>query len=309
MKLAFVLFLVNLSGFACDNCNIYLGINPNDFYHNFGIRFRTRFHEGTFSSTGSLMLKHGGIEPIYTNSTIRETYQRIELSGKYYWNPRWNTQIVAPYILNTQEINNAVEYFVQGVGDLTILQNYLLFNTKDATDSIRFKQRLSLGAGLKLPTGRINVERPRGVPGIDLQPGTGSWDGLASITYLAMYKQIGLTVNGNYKYNTFNHYGFKYGNTLNLTSGLFYLIPIEEKIQVMPGLGVYAEYFDQDYEGYERLDDSGGDAWMLDANLNFYLNKINLRFNYQTNITNNLISEQQIPTKWRLNLGVFYSFN
>lgn len=309
MKLAFVLFLVNLSAFACDNCNIYLGINPNDFYHNFGIRFRTRFHEGTFSSAGSLMLKHGGTEPIYTNSTIRETYQRIELSGKYYWNPRWNTQIVAPYILNTQEIDNAVEYFVQGVGDLTILQNYLLFNTKDVTDSVRFKHRLSLGVGLKLPTGRINIERPRGIPGIDLQPGTGSWDGLASVTYSAMYKRIGLMVNGNYKCNTFNGNGFKYGNTLNLTSGLFYLIRIREKLQLMPGLGVYAEYFDQDYEGYDVLNDTGGNTWMMDTNLNLYLNKINFRFNYQKVIANNLVNEQQIPTKWRLNLGVFYSFN
>lgn len=306
--LALVLVVVNLSAFACDNCNVYLGINPNDFYHNFGIRYRMRLHQGTFTSAGTLMLKHGGAEPIYTNSTIRETYQRVELTGKYYWNPKLNTQIIVPYVFNSEEVDQSLKYFVQGIGDVTILQNYLLFNTKDHSDSTLFKQRLSVGMGLKLPTGSIDIIRPLGTPNIDLQPGTGSWDGLFSLTYSAMYKKAGVVLNGNYKLNTFNRNDFKYGNTLNFSGRLFYLARLGDNLQLMPSAGVYSEYFSQDYDNRVLVDDSGGDTWMFDAGINWYFHKVNLQFNYQSALINKLENEQQIPTKWRLNVGLYYNF-
>lgn len=304
--LALVLIVVNISAFACDNCNVYLGINPNDFYHNFGIRYRTRLHQGTFSN--GLLLKHGGTEPIYTNSTIRETYQRVEMTGKYYWNPKMNTQIIVPYVFNSEEVDQSLKYFVEGIGDITILHNYLLFNTKDHSDSTLFKHRLSVGAGLKLPTGSIDITRPKGIPSIDLQPGTGSWDALLSLTYSAMYKKAGIVFNGNYKVNSYNRNDFKYGNTVNFSGRLFYLARLGENFQLMPSAGIYSEYFSQDY--YDRLlvDDSGGDSWMFDAGLNWYYRKVNLQINYQSALANNLINEQQIPTKWRLNVGLYYNF-
>ncbi len=303
-----MLFVCNLTGFACDNCNVYLGINPNDFYHNFGMRLRTRFHQGTFDNTGTLMVKHGGAEPIITNSTIRETYQRIELTGKYYWNPKWNTQLIVPYVRNTQEIDASVQYFVQGVGDVLLMQNYMLFNTKALSDSIVFKHRLSFGVGVKLPTGKIDVERPRGVPNIDLQPGTGSWDGLVSTTYSAMYQQAGVMLNGNFKVNTFNREEFKYGNTMNLSGSLFYLIQLGKKMQLMPNVGVYAEYFGKDSHDREPVDLSGGSTWMLDGGVSWYIGDFKTQFNYQSALANKLVNKQQIPTKWRYNIGVYYNF-
>lgn len=306
--LAIVLIVFSSIGYACDNCNVYLGINPNDFYHNIGLRLRTRYHQGTFDNTGSLMLKHGVTEPIITNSTIRETYQRIELTGKYFWNLKWNTQVVVPYVRNTQEINESVEYFVQGVGDAMIIQNYMLFNAKDLSDSLVFKHRLTLGLGLKIATGKIDIERPKGIPNIDLQPGTGSWDGVFSTTYSAMYNKSGLMVNGNYKLNTFNKDDFKYGNTINVTASLFYLMKIKENMQLMPNFGVYIETFDKDHLQEELVNESGGSTWMLDGGLSWYFGKFKTQFNYQYAIENKLVSQQQIPTLWRYNLGVYYNF-
>ncbi|MCB9189884.1 MAG: hypothetical protein H6599_11465 [Flavobacteriales bacterium] len=303
-----VLFATNISALACDNCNVYVGINPNDFYHNIGIRLRSRFHSGTYDNSGLLMLKHGGVEPIYANSTIKETYQRLELAGKYYWNPKWNTEMVVPYVMNTQEINQSLEYFVQGLGDIMLLQNYLVFNTKDHSDTITFRHRLSIGIGLKIPTGRINIERPKGIPNIDLQPGTGSWDGVLSLTYSAMVKKSGVLVNGNYKMNTFNKNDFKYGNTTNLTTSLFYLFQFGKKVQLMPSLGVYAEYFSHDYFNNELSENSGGNTWMIDAGISNYFNNFKLQVNYQYALSNSLKDEQLIPTKWRYNVGAYYNF-
>lgn len=306
--LVFVLLVLNLSAFACDNCNVYVGINPNDFYHNFGLRLRTRFHQGTFDNSGALRQKHGGEESIYTNSTVKETYQRIEIAGRYFWNPRWNTQIIAPYVMNTQEVNESVHYFVQGIGDVFLLQNYMVFNTKDEVDSASFKHRLSVGLGVKLPTGSINVVRPLGTPNVDLQPGTGSWDGLASLTYTAMYNNLGLMVNGNFKANTYNRDNFKYGNTLNSTVNVFCLWNVVGHFQLVPSLGVYVEIFAKDSYDHEQIYDSGGSSWMLDGGISSYFKKIKIQLNYQYALNNLLVNKQQIPTKWRYNIGVYYNF-
>lgn len=309
MKYIFTWLLISLgvSGWACDNCNIYLNINPNDFYHNFGIRLRSRFHEGTFNEVGSLMLKHGGGTPQYVNSTIKENYQRIEFAGTYYWNLKWNTQVIVPFVQNTQEINDAVHYFVQGFGDVTVLQNYIVFNTKNLSDSIKFKHRFTVGAGIKMATGRTDVVRPTGVPNIDLQPGTGSWDAIGSATYIAMYQKMGLNMNANYKWNTANHDEFRYGNTLNVTMNLFRFFSLS-KTKIMPSLGLYGELFDADAQNGEELIDSGGQTWMMNGGLSIFVKRINLQFNYQRTFASNLLDKQQIPAIWRYNVGLYYNF-
>ncbi|CAG5078746.1 hypothetical protein [Parvicella tangerina] len=308
-KIIFVVLLLNsMSGWACDNCNVYLGINPNDFYHNIGLRFRARFHAGSFDNAGVLMLKHGGVEPILRNSTIKETYQRLELTGKYFWSPKLNTQVILPYVQNTQEIDQSLEYFVRGVGDVLLIQNYMLFNTKAYSDSLVFKHRLTLGVGVKIPTGRTDIERPKGTPGIDLQPGTGSWDGLFSMTYSAMYRKLGVMINGNFKANSSNNDGFQYGHTINATSSLFYLFRLNEKMQLMPSVGIYTEHFDHDYFDGELQEDSGGNLWMVNSGISWYVGKFNVRFDYQLALTNKLVNKQQIPTKTRYNVGVYYNF-
>ncbi|MCB9194715.1 MAG: hypothetical protein H6600_07570 [Flavobacteriales bacterium] len=308
MKQILSLFLVlgSLSAFACDNCNVYLNMNPNDLSHNFGIRLRTRYHEGTFDSSGGLMLKHGGELPQYHDNTVRETYQRIELAGTYFWNLKWNTQIIVPIVQNTQEVDNSLEYFVRGIGDVTILQNYMLFNTKNYSDSIKFKHRLSVGAGLKFPTGSIDVVRSKGIPNIDLQPGTGSWDVLFSTTYIGMYEKVGLMANANYKLNGTNKDHFQYGNTLNINSYFFGMINIS-KLKLMPMVGVYSEIFAKDKVAGEVDLDTGGDLWMWDGGLSLFVSKLKLQFNYQKSIQNHLVNKQQLPTKWRYNIGLYYS--
>lgn len=303
-----VLFVSGLNALSCDNCNVYLGLNPNDFYHNFGVRLRTRYHQGSFDNYGALLQKHGGQDQVFTNSTVKETYQRAEITGQYFWNPKWNTQIILPYVRNTQEVDATVKYFVQGIGDVIIMQNYMLFNTKDINDSILFKHRLTIGLGVKLPTGSTAVERPLGVPGIDLQPGTGSWDGLFSSTYTAMYKKSGFALNANVKVNTFNQDGFRYGHTLNLTAKLFQLINLGESIQLMPNLGVYSETFSKDYFNFERINASGGSLWMLDAGVNCFIGSFKVQGDFQYAIRNQLKEQQQLPTNWRYNVGIYYNF-
>lgn len=307
-KLIFVLLVVNVSAWACDNCNVYLGINPNDFYHNVGLRWRTRFHRGTFDNTGSLLLKHGGGEPNITNSTVRETYQRLEMTGKYFWNPKWNTQIIIPYVINTQEVDESLNYYIHGLGDVLVLQNYLDFNTKGYSDSINFKHRLTISGGLKIASRRTNVTRPKGMPNLDLQPGTGSWDGLVGMTYTAMYTKFGLLLNGNVKINTSNKSGFRYGNTLNMTGDLFYLLKLGENIQLMPSLGIYEEFFDRDIQDSEVLDESGGVSSFLDSGISLFIRNVKFDFNYQKCLSNKTIDKQLIPVLWRYNIGVYYNF-
>jgi hypothetical protein len=72
-------------------------------------------------------------------------------------------------------------------------------------------RELSLGLGVKLPTGSVD-ERNLGVllPE-ELQPGTGSWDYSGSISYYQGFELVDFIVSGTYLVTT-SHSGYEFGN-------------------------------------------------------------------------------------------------
>lgn len=302
-----ILVLIPVLGFSCDHCNVYLNINPNDYQHSFGIQYRSRLHYGKFDNSGLLMLKHGGGEPLqFRDTEVWERYTRVELTGRYFFNTKWSLQGLLPYVNNQQIEDGLAKYNVTGLGDPMLIQNYQVFNSKDLSDSIRFAHRLSVGAGLKIPLGQFNKEYPNGIPNIDLQAGTGSWDGLLNMTYLAKYDNLGAIINANYKLNTGNKDAFRYGNTLNAMVSLFYQIKIAKQV-IMPTIGGYAEIAAYDNSDGITYENSGGELYFADASLNWFVNKIRFQANYQHNFASKLNNPNQLKTLHKVNFSITYN--
>ena len=63
-------------------------------------------------------------------------------------------------------------------------------------DQATFNQRLIIGAGIKLATGRNDLKTNQGIRYATLmQPGTGSTDGFIYANYLLGYKKFGMSLN------------------------------------------------------------------------------------------------------------------
>jgi hypothetical protein len=307
-KIGFIMFMISpILSYACDNCNIFLNINPNDYQHSIGIQYRSRLHYGNFDNSGLLMLKHGGGDAMeFYNSEVTELYNRVELTGRYFINNKWNIQGVLPYVSNQQIVNGYGKYSVNGLGDPMVIQNYQVFNSKNLSDSIIFTHRLTVGSGVKLPLGQIDKTYAVGTPNLDLQPGTGSWDGIFTLTYLAKIKQVGIILNGNYKLNGRNVNSFQYGNTTNALASLFYQLKIKE-IVVMPSIGIYAEIAGYDKSNKESDLESGGELYFADAGLSLFVKKFRFQANYEHNYASLLNNANQLATKHKMNFSVTYN--
>ncbi len=307
--LVIVLLLSSITSFACDNCNIFLNISPNDYRNSFGIYHHSRNMYGRYNLLGQVKLKHGG--GVETNSLlskeVNDLYHSYELRGSFYWKLKWKTMFTLPVTDNTQKIDGLAKYRVRGIADPMILQTYQLYSTKQCRDSTNIPtHRVTIGGGLKIPLGSINKKYAYGKPNIDLQPGTGSWDFIFLTTYAFKFKNIGFTSNLNVKFNTFNKDNFKYGNTLNFNSNVFYMKNIKG-IMVMPFLGGYVEKFEKDQNQF-MINESGGATFFGNIGLKLYKGAWSINAQYQKVLSSKLNGNTQLFTIYRTTVGLNFNF-
>jgi hypothetical protein len=312
MKITLLIMLMSawLTAWSCDHCNVFLNMTPTDYKNSVGMQFRTRNLQGTYNQTGTaLYTKHGNHGSLdLAGKTLRESYSRYELSGSFFIRDVWNIQAIIPLVNNTQYIDGLAKYDVLGIGDPLLITQRQLYNTKDVKDTTFFTQRVLAGLGVKLPFGKINRTYPNGTPNLDLQTGSGSWDGLVLITYIVKYKNVGLFVNVNGKFNSTNEQDYRYGTTWNNSSYFFYQIKFNNKMMLMPTIGSYIEHAKNDREN-NRLDtSSGGKYYMADLGAMIFVNKLRFSANFQPVIALNTNSNTQLPLKNRLLISLNYNF-
>ncbi len=94
----------------------------------------------------------------------------------YSFSNRFSADGFLSYVKQERTINqfgNTDYTTTNGIGDMAVLIKYTL--TKPSSDKFIF----TIAAGPKMPTGRSDFVRDDGIPlNADLQPGSGSWDGL-----------------------------------------------------------------------------------------------------------------------------------
>jgi hypothetical protein len=287
-----ILYKINL--LACDLCGCgngssFFGILPQSHRSFVGMRYSYKSFNSHLNSR---------------TLQSKETFQKSELWGRFY--PFKNMQIMGflPYNFNEQKLlaqNKTTK--INGIGDATILANYSLLNTLMSDSLIRkFDQNLSLGIGTKLPTGHFKYDlyADDEVANPNFQLGTGSVDLLLNVIHTIKRKNFGLNTDVNYKINSKNSKGYKFGNKTSANMLLFYS-KYNEKYTVMPNIGLSFEHSDTDKKDKSTIKFNGGNVILGNIGVENYFKKVSLGINYQAVVRQNL-ANGELKSNNRLNL-------
>lgn len=110
------------------------------------------------------------------------------------------------------KMNHAMED-ISGLGDITLMALYTAY-----TDApIRPEHRLTLGLGIKTPTGKNNEKTSSGdYAHVMMQAGTGSWDPLFVMNYMRAFYPVVFQTSLIYQYATEGDEGYEFGDQVTL---------------------------------------------------------------------------------------------
>jgi hypothetical protein len=202
---------------------------------------------------------------------------------------------------------------VSGLGDVTLIGLYRVY----ADQAERPRTALSIGAGLKFPTGSSTVSEDGKRIHAHMQPGTGSWDPILTATFVKMLSSsFLLSSDATYHFSTRNNLGYSFGDTFALNANLKY--NLTEYVNLALGAGYFhSEQADDPNNAYngnkpQRLTDfvgyTGEDSIWLSPGvqvLPFNNASIDLRFQYPVYYH---VPDIEQVTDWRLTAGLSYSF-
>ncbi|MCO6501214.1 MAG: hypothetical protein J5I47_12675 [Vicingus serpentipes] len=331
--IALVLTLIYNVSFACDLCTIYIGLRPNDFKNNVGLRHRYRIFEKEYqfqsiseigngsvlSGKGIPVDKHGGGDATsVTNGKYiyQETFNSYDVSANIYLTRKLQLNVSTYFADNYILRDDSVMSNIGGIGDVNLLFKYQLYNSQATGDTLlknRFLHRVTVGAGGTLPTGNYNKEtvvdfetdiQPNvilGTPIMELDPhlqaGTGSFNYLFLLEYLMKFNRFGLHFNTSYKLNTTNKNKFRFANRFNMNETLFALFPLSKKVKLMPQTGLSYELSGRDEYKNLPFYDSGGEVLFSNVGVNLFINQLSLEFTYYHPIYQKLYGDQPLNSQ------------
>ncbi len=264
----------SLPSHTCDLCGCYMGIDGEN-RNELGIRYRLRVFNGPhmFSSDPAA-------------SSIREYYNTIELTGRYFVTPKIQISFSLPYGSNNVEAGSFT-----GMGDLLVMAKYLVRGNIKNLPTQKYVDRIFLGGGFKIPSGSYN-KSVDGEVEPHFQTGTGSYDFLLQGTYIARVRNFGMNADVVYKINTVNANNYRFANRFNLTASLLYIVPVGLNFTIIPNTGAYYEQANPDQINNVDDDGSGGKVLFVKGGLNFNLKHFSLSFDFQKPVYENFIGYQ-----------------
>lgn len=129
--------------------------------------------------------------------------------------------ITVPYLINDMKMRKRSPMgmvmdmkmdTVKGLGDISLLALHVL----DTDANVRPTKRLTVGMGLKLPTGSASAKGKTGLyVHAMMQTGTSSWDALFMANYMRAFYPLVLQANIFYQLTTEGGNGYEFGNQLS----------------------------------------------------------------------------------------------
>lgn len=268
--------MINVSR-ACDICgcgvgSYYIGILPQFNKRFVGLRYQ---HKTLTTHLGPF----GERTPI----TADETYQTAELWGGWNIGKKFRLLAFVPYNFNerTSQTGNGKK---QGLGDVALMGYYSLLDHRTSIGEKLLVQSLWVGAGIKAPTGKYEPEERLAIQESpnNFQLGTASTDFTLNVTYDIRFQDVGLDVNLNYKINTANRYGYRYGNKLTTNLLAYYKFRIANKLTLAPNAGILYETAEKDIESKKyAVDVSGGYSLSAIGGVEMSIDRFSVGANYQ----------------------------
>ncbi|MFN0289879.1 transporter family protein [Pedobacter helvus] len=273
---------------ACDICgcgvgSYYIGILPEYNKRFIGLRYQ---HKTLQTHLGPL----GQVTPLTTD----ETYQTAELWGGWNVGKRFRVLAFVPYNF-IQKSSQDANVSKNGLGDVALMGYYNIFTNSNTVNSKLLVHSLWLGAGIKAPTGTYEAAEKLAVQDNpnNFQLGTASTDFTLNGAYDVRLNDLGMNVNVNYKINTENKYGYRYGNKLTTNALLYYKFRLFHKFTIAPNAGLLYETAVKDVEDNKyEVAVSGGYSTSVVTGFEFAMSKLSIGANYQSVVAQELANKR-----------------
>ncbi|HUU45019.1 MAG TPA: transporter [Acidobacteriota bacterium] len=143
-----------------------------------------------------------GSDRIANPRNTEADWKRAILTVAYGLFPQLSVSAVIPYAWKKKRLdlvgdNSRIELASDGIGDVSILLRF-----SPLTRSFVNFRELSLGLGVKAPTG--SADWCSWLPE-ELQPGTGSWDFIGSVSYYQGFEPVDFVLSSTYVLTTAHH--------------------------------------------------------------------------------------------------------
>jgi hypothetical protein len=301
MKKIFLLIVIVCSlctAKACEICgcglgNYYIGLLPR-FNHKFiGLRYQYRSFKTVLKDNPSQ----------FSN----DHYTTVELWAGWNIGKKWQLIAILPYNYVHQVSDDGITNN-NGVGDMALMANYKVFDKVTHTNGKKIMQQLWVGAGIKAPTGKfdIDITGPAIVAIANTQTGSASTDFMLNAMYNVQVNKFGITSGASYKINTANSDRYLFGNKFSANSFLSCNIK-KNNCTIIPNAGLLYETTAANQLDKQTIAQTGGHLFAAAAGIEVGYKKITVGGNVQLPVMQNF-SEGQTNLHMKAMLHVSFSF-
>lgn len=246
---------------SCDACGCSIngdswGIMPKYNVHFVGLRLQYRqyhsVHPADHAAEGTML-------------TGDDYFYKADLFGRWTINRRILITAAMPYRYNLRH-ESSEKLTNSGIGDASLMVNYLpiLPGCND------WKHALQISAGAEAPTGKFTFSHDHPA---NMQAGSGTWDYLFGLNYTLRYRNAGINLEGNYRYNGITKVGYDWGNSWTGGSKIFTTIHQDSSTTIMPWAGLSYEEYESNIENTKyqiRAAYTGGYLMSWNAGADYY---------------------------------------
>lgn len=282
---------------ACDICGCGAG--------NMGIGLLTAYKNNTFR----LGYYHSGFTSMpFEGKEVTDRFEQAEMFFGYTLGSTHKVRLMAHMhygINDRQSYDDSQTQSVKGIGDIRLVANYVLFDSKPVGQWGTFY--METGGGISLPTGQFDPDiHDKNIPE-NFNIGKGALGYIFQNNAALNINKTGVLWNNQYTYNQKSTSGYRYGSQWNSTLSIYQEIPVAG-FKIVPSIGLAYEKVALDqYKNGTDVTGTGGEGLFLPLSLNFKTDNWLLGVSYSKAVTDNY-SDGEVNASGRIACQFSYFF-